>query len=157
MVPDPGRAARRTAPGGSTFCDLNTGKQSEAVGLLRVSLAVLLVIGAAALGVMLARHASGQGPGPTPAAAAAAPAEQHATTCKSRLLHDWEDGRIDGVYPVSCYRAALRSLPTDLEVYSSAHDDIAQALTNRIVQSHHGQKISGHQGTTSVRKVESAR
>jgi len=40
-------------------------------------------------------------------------------------------------------------------VYSSAPDDIAQALSQRIVQSHH-QKISGHQGKPSVRKVASA-
>ena len=74
---------------------------------------------------------------------------------RRRLLRDWSDGRIDGVYPLSCYRAALRSLPADLKVYSSAPDDIAQALSQRIVQSHH-QKISGHQGKPSVRKIASA-
>jgi hypothetical protein len=78
------------------------------------------------------------------------------TTCQSRLLRDWGDGRIDGTYPLACYRAALRSLPADLKVYSSAPDDIRQALSQRIVQSHH-QKISGHQGRPSVRKVASAR
>jgi len=53
-------------------------------------------------------------------------------------------------------RAALDSLPADLEVYSSASDDIAQALSRRIVQGS-AQKISGHHGATSVRKLESAR
>ena len=56
-------------------------------------------------------------------------------SCEQTLLHDWLDGRIDGVYPVRCYRAALKSLPADLEVYSSASEDIAHALSQRIVQS----------------------
>ncbi len=89
-------------------------------------------------------------------ARAAASHPPAAAACESRLLRDWSDGRIDGVYPLACYRAALRSLPADLKVYSSAPDDIAQALSQRIVQSHH-QKISGHQGTPSVRKVASAK
>jgi len=121
------------------------------VGRKRVAIAVALVIGAAALGVLVTSHA---GQKQSPAAAAPPPAPTQ--TCESRLLHDWADGRIDGAYPVACYQAALRSLPTDLEVYSSARDDIAQALSKRIVLSHHPQKISGHQGTASVRKIPSA-
>ena len=54
------------------------------------------------------------------AAARRPPRPRRRPTCESRLLRDWSDGRIDGVYPVACYRAALRSLPADLEVYSSA-------------------------------------
>jgi hypothetical protein len=134
------------------FGELNTGN-FESVGPIRVLVAVLLVIGAATLGVLVTWHSSHNG---SSAAAAAAPPAQ-TPTCQSRLLHDWADGRIDGIYPLSCYRAALRSLPTDLEIYSSAHDDIAQALSNRIVQSHHPQKISGHQGAASARKIASAR
>ena len=42
------------------------------------------------------------------------------------------DGRIDGTYAVSCYRDALKSLPADVRVYSSASDDISQALSRRI-------------------------
>ncbi len=57
------------------------------------------------------------------------------TTCAKRLLRDWGDGRIDSTYPVSCYRDALKTLPTDLSIYSSAPDDIRQALSQRIVQS----------------------
>jgi hypothetical protein len=33
-----------------------------------------------------------------------------------------------------CYRQALKSLPTDLEVYSSAPEDIAHALSRGIQQ-----------------------
>ena len=69
----------------------------------------------------------------TPAVAKAN--EPGRTTCASRLIRDWADGRIDGTYPVSCYRNALKTLPTDLAVYSSAPDDIKQALSQRIVQS----------------------
>ena len=54
--------------------------------------------------------------------------------CARALLADWSDGRIDRTYPLSCYREALKTLPTDLEVYSSAPEDIASALRNRIVQ-----------------------
>jgi hypothetical protein len=112
---------------------------------------VVLVAGAAVLGVLFTWHASQKGPTPV-----AAPAPAPSPACAGHLLRDWADGRIDGAYPVACYRAALRSLPTDLEVYSSAHDDIAQALTERIVQSRHAQKISGHQGAPPARKIPSA-
>jgi hypothetical protein len=89
---------------------------------------------------------------PKQAAGAASP------SCAKAVVRDWSDGRIDRDYSVSCYRAALKSLPADLRVYSSAPDDIRQALSVRIVQSSAaGQKISGHQGATSVRKIESAR
>jgi hypothetical protein len=56
-------------------------------------------------------------------------------SCAEALLKDWADGRIDGTYPLGCYRVALKSLPVDLQVYSSAPDDISQALSQRIVQS----------------------
>ena len=91
--------------------------------------------------------------GMTPPNEAAASASQ--PTCGKAVVHDWSDGRIDRDYSVRCYRAALASLPEDLQVYSSAPDDIRQALSARIVQS--AQKISGHQGATSVRKIESAK
>jgi hypothetical protein len=56
-------------------------------------------------------------------------------TCADRLLKDWNDGRIDGTYPLACYRKAIKELPLDLVVYSSAEEDIRQALSERIVQS----------------------
>jgi hypothetical protein len=80
------------------------------------------------------------------------------SSCAKAVVRDWSDGRIDSDYSVGCYRAALKSLPADLRVYSSAPDDIRQALSTRIVQgSASRQKISGHQGARSVRKIESAR
>jgi uncharacterized protein involved in exopolysaccharide biosynthesis len=53
-------------------------------------------------------------------------------SCSTRLLRDWTDGRIDRTYPIRCYRDALESLPADLQIYSSAPDDIAQALSRRL-------------------------
>jgi hypothetical protein len=55
-------------------------------------------------------------------------------SCVDRLLKDWNDGRIDGTYRLACYRKAIKELPLDLAVYSSAADDIRQALSERIVQ-----------------------
>ena len=57
------------------------------------------------------------------------------SSCATVLLRDWADGRIDGTYPLACYRVALKSLPGDIRVYSSAPEDISQALSQRIVQS----------------------
>ena len=56
------------------------------------------------------------------------PVAQAATPCWKALLNDWYDGRIDNTYPVHCYREALKHLPSDVQTYSSAHDDILRAL-----------------------------
>lgn len=53
-------------------------------------------------------------------------------SCASRVLKDWQDGRLDGAYPVSCYRQALAQLPEDVRVYSSAQSDITRALQARL-------------------------
>jgi hypothetical protein len=57
------------------------------------------------------------------------------SSCAKALLRDWADGRIEATYRLECYRAALKSLPVDLRVYSRAPEDISQALSQRIVQS----------------------
>jgi hypothetical protein len=53
-------------------------------------------------------------------------------SCSSRLLDDWQDGRIDRTYPMYCYRQALEGLPEDLRVYSTAQTDITRALQTRL-------------------------
>jgi hypothetical protein len=58
--------------------------------------------------------------------------------CWKTLINDWYDGRIDGIYEIHCYREALNHLPTDVETYSSAREDIKQALQARITQGAHG-------------------
>lgn len=118
------------------------------VSSARLPVAAALGVVVAALAIVPALRALG---GST--ASKGAPSK----SCRSRLLRDWADGRIDGTYPVACYRLALKSLPPDLAVYSSASDDIARALSARILQGG-TQKISGHHGAPSVvRKIESAR
>jgi hypothetical protein len=54
------------------------------------------------------------------------------SSCASRLIADWQDGRIDRTYPVPCYRQALASLPEDVRVYSTATSDITRALHARL-------------------------
>ncbi|HZQ82667.1 MAG TPA: hypothetical protein VFB25_11895 [Gaiellaceae bacterium] len=63
-------------------------------------------------------------------AGAHAPRAAAATPCWKALLTDWYDGRIDNVYPIHCYTDALKHLPSDVQEYSSAHDDILRALQN---------------------------
>jgi len=45
------------------------------------------------------------------------------------VIRDWyTGGRIDGAYPLACYRAAIRALPDDVLQYSNADQDIRRAL-----------------------------
>ena len=49
--------------------------------------------------------------------------------CAQRVIRDWYDGgRVDGVYPLRCYRAAIRALPEDVLQYSDARIEIERAL-----------------------------
>lgn len=53
-----------------------------------------------------------------------------ATTCGKQIVDDWYgDERIDKIYPLHCYREAIRSLGVDLAVYTGAEDDILRALS----------------------------
>ena len=53
-----------------------------------------------------------------------------ATPCAERVIADWSDnGRIDGVYALECYEAAIDAIPVDLRDYTNAADVIARALT----------------------------
>jgi len=60
----------------------------------------------------------------------ALPAEATSTDgCAQRVIRDWYGGgRVDGVYPLRCYRAAIRALPEDVLQYSDARLEIARAL-----------------------------
>lgn len=60
--------------------------------------------------------------------ASASPA---ATPCWERLVEDWSDGAISNLYPIGCYREALRNMPEDVRLYSSASDDINRALASQ--------------------------
>jgi hypothetical protein len=53
-----------------------------------------------------------------------------ATPCADRVIADWSDnGRIDGVYALDCYQAAIDAIPVDLRDYTNAADVISRALT----------------------------
>ena len=66
-----------------------------------------------------------------------------ATPCWKTLLNDWYDGRIDQTYAVHCYRDALKHLPSDVQTYSSAHDDILRALQSAIAKQRKQHKTVG--------------
>jgi hypothetical protein len=73
-----------------------------------------------------------------------APSADAATPCWKLLLNDWYDGRIDQTYPVHCYREALKHLPSDVQTYSSAHDDILRALQTAVAKEKKQNKSVGN-------------
>lgn len=52
--------------------------------------------------------------------------------CGDAVVSDWGDGHINGRYAPRCYGDALDVLPEDVRAYSTAEDDIAQAMRARI-------------------------
>ena len=71
-----------------------------------------------------------------PAALAAQTSSAGQIPCWKRLLNDWYDGTISGIYPIPCYQQAIDHLPTDLRIYGSARDDIAAARQAAIEHQH---------------------
>ena len=51
------------------------------------------------------------------------------TGCAKAIIADWFDNnRVDRIYkPLSCYRDAINALPTDVEQYTDAAEDIRRA------------------------------
>ncbi len=75
-----------------------------------------------------------------------------ATPCWKTVINDWYDGHIDHTYPIPCYRQALSHLPEDVSTYSSARDDITQAMQLAIAgKGPNGGKPSGPRGNGAVR------
>jgi hypothetical protein len=72
----------------------------------------------------------------------AAPATA-AAPCWKALINDWFDGSIDHTYQQQCYRQAIQHLPTDVEVYSSAKDDIEAAMLASLRDDHDGGNANG--------------
>ena len=63
--------------------------------------------------------------------------------CSQRVRLDWAaDGVVDKTYPVTCYEEAIENLPIDLELYSSAEDDIRRALQSVVSA---GRRRRGHE------------
>lgn len=78
-----------------------------------------------------------------------APVPAVASTCGDRVVADWIDGRIEGVYPLRCYDEAVDGLPEDVRVYSTAVDDISRALQARL-HSEAGRAPAGNVGSAVV-------
>lgn len=68
------------------------------------------------------------------ALAAARPADAApAPACWQQVLRDWSAGAIARSHPVGCLREALRRMPEDMRLYSTAGDDISRALASRVL------------------------
>jgi hypothetical protein len=82
-----------------------------------------------------------------PAAAAAPAATLHATNgCDLAVINDWlKDGHVDKTYAIPCYTQAIQRLNSmpDVKGYSSATDDIHDALLAAIRQDRGGGGSSG--------------
>jgi hypothetical protein len=51
------------------------------------------------------------------------------TPCWKKVLNDWVDRNgIQGTYPTRCYQEAIRHLPPDIQIYSSAEADLRRAM-----------------------------
>ena len=54
-----------------------------------------------------------------------------ATTCSKAILDDWLDNdRIDRIYELSCYEAAIDAIPEDIRTYTNAEEVISRAFQN---------------------------
>jgi len=84
------------------------------------SAAFITLLTALAAGVLLAAFLPGSAAAGTP--------------CWKKVLNDWSNSRPIGVYPLHCYRDAIRNLPEDLRDYSGAADDIQAALQAQIAK-----------------------
>jgi hypothetical protein len=83
----------------------------------------------------------------------AAPAAA-ATPCWQALINDWFDGHIDKTYAPACYTEAIKHLPHDVDIYSSAPDDIRSAMLAALRKGKQGPPPSGP--SASTRHIESS-
>lgn len=72
-------------------------------------------------------------------------------SCGKQVVNDWYDNsRVDGIYPLSCYREAIRILPKDVRDYSNAEEEIGRALA----YAKQGKKDPGPKPTTATTPPE---
>jgi hypothetical protein len=80
----------------------------------------------------------------------AAPALAAAPTpCWQQVMNQWYQGEIKSIFPLDCYQQAIKHLPTDIQVYSSARDDINRALQAAIAYDNKKKAQAQPQTTTS--------
>jgi hypothetical protein len=77
-------------------------------------------------------------------------------SCEQKVLTDWSDnGRVDGMYPLQCYQAALASMPSDIRDYTNASDAIQRGLArattrNATSTSEDGQRVAAGSGVQAA-------
>jgi hypothetical protein len=72
-------------------------------------------------------------------------------SCGKQIVNDWYDNsRVDRIYPLSCYREAIRILPKDVLDYSNAKEEIGRALA----YAKQGKKDPGPRPTTATTATE---
>jgi hypothetical protein len=79
---------------------------------------------------------------------APAVAASSTTPCWQLVMNQWYQGEIKSVFPLDCYHEAIKHLPTDIQVYSSARQDITAALQAAI--SYDSKLKAATQTTTSA-------
>ncbi len=63
------------------------------------------------------------------ARAATAASTASTKSCADQVIADWyDDGKVSKIYPLQCYRDAIKKLPPDVRQYSNAAEEIARAL-----------------------------
>ncbi|HET8968449.1 MAG TPA: hypothetical protein VFN06_03380 [Gaiellaceae bacterium] len=63
------------------------------------------------------------------AAFAASSTAHAATPCSRTIIDDWLDNdRIDRIYELTCYEAAIDALPEDIRIYTNAEEVISRAF-----------------------------
>jgi hypothetical protein len=70
-----------------------------------------------------------------------------AKPCWQRVIDDWYDGRIDGIYSVACMRTAIKNAPEDITQYSDLKSDLMRALAERPKEKMGGQLYVTDPGT----------
>ena len=88
-------------------------------------------------------------------AALIAPSTAMASACGDKVLDDWWDnGRIDRVYAVQCYRDAIDSIPADLRDYANVEEVITRALQAQLNGSGPGGPSDPDEPTTGERTAD---
>jgi hypothetical protein len=72
-----------------------------------------------------------------------------AQLCRQQVIADWSDnGRVDRVYPLTCYEQAIDAMPPDLRDYSDGVDKIERALSTAIRDRRGGDRPNAAQKET---------
>jgi hypothetical protein len=71
------------------------------------------------------------------------------TPCWQLVMNQWYEGEIKSIFPLDCYHQAIQHLPTDIQVYSSARQDITAALQAAISYDSRLKAATKHTATAS--------